>query len=591
MATKTICCISSKRDWQDSLQLCKRVKDKTGIIISVLNSSDSTVDFDAVLYIHSKSAIEDSQVYKWLKEASDLNKTFIPVIIGGNIFSNKFLIFKYRGPNLRSSFLQLRKDKDFLELCKALTSFVGKILSGDAYGATVNFVFDVDCKIIKDGIVIAEVLADTISPVTLYLGAHNLTYQPDIDKRMSINEVLEIKDLDQSFDVEYNFCKKVNVSTDILCDVYQNDRLVARLNANEPQDLPFIAGRCNLRLQSVDYQDINKILTTKVEEENCPIDIKFTADIELLSDCSCEVYQDEKQMGKIVANQSQIIPFFVGKSNIILKCVDYPNRIKEYELTINPNNCRLITRFGAKVRILADTNCTLYQDNLLMGHVEENREQEIFLFLGDSKLLFESVECSQYYYETLVTINEKDNEQIRPSLKSEVRVKADVDSLLKVNGEYIGMLSAYQTQSLRIYKGTHNFHIEETNNPGNYSDVRVDIKYNRSLSLSIDKKRLLNRIEQCYISEELQEMYHELVSERKILKDLLWTSEDESDDDIQYFRDIDNEIDFIVNKTLKEKGISDIIDALQMPLKTIVSQLDSAPRNIMGLLNTIEKRY
>lgn len=402
---------------------------------------------------------------------------------------------------------------------------------------------------------------------------------------------MEIKDLEQSLDVEFNFCKKVNVSTDILCDVYQNDRLVARLNPNEPQNLPLIAGRCNLCFQSVDYQDINKILTTKIEEGNCPIDIKFTADIELLSDCSCEVYQDEKKMGKIVANQSQIIPFFIGKSNIILKCVDYPNRTKKYELTINPHNCRLITRFGAKVRILADTNCTLYQDNLLMGHVEENREQEIFLFLGDSKLLFESVECSQYYSETHVTINEKDNEQIQPSLKSEVRVKADVDSLLKVNGEYIGMLSAYQTQSLRIYKGTHNFHIEDTNNPGNYSDVRVDIKYNRSLSLSLDKKRLLNRIEQCYISKELQERYHELVSERKILKDLLWTSEDESDDDIQYLRDIDNEIDFIVNKTLKEKGISDIIDALQMPLKTIVSQLDSAPRNIMGLLNTIEKRY
>ena len=360
MATKSICCISSKRDWQDSLQLCKRVKDKTGIIISVLNSSDSTVDFDAVLYIHSKSAIEDSQVSKWLKEASDLNKTFIPVIIGGNIISNKFLIFKYRGPNLRSSFLQLRKDDDYLELCKNLTSFVGKILSGDAYGATVNFVFDVDCKIIKDGIVIAEVLADAVTPVTLYLGTHNLTYQPDIDKRMSINEVLDIKDLEQSLDVEYNFCKKVNVSTDILCDVYQNDRLVARLNPNEPQNLPLIAGRCNLCFQSVDYQDINKILTTKIEEENCPIDIKFTADIELLSDCACDVYQDEKLMGKIVENQPQAIPLFVGKSNVIFKCVDYPDRSKEYKLTINPNKPRLITRFGAKVRILVDTNCALY---------------------------------------------------------------------------------------------------------------------------------------------------------------------------------------------------------------------------------------
>ena len=79
-------------------------------------------------------------------------------------------------------------------------------------------------------------------------------------------------------------------------------------------------------------------------------------------------------------------------------------------------------------------------------------------------------------------------------MKSDVKIKADVDSILKDNGEYIGMLSAYQTQSLMIYKGIHNFHIEDTNNPGNYSDVRVDIKYNRSLSLSLDKKRLLNRI-------------------------------------------------------------------------------------------------
>ena len=591
MATKSICCISSKRDWQDSLQLCKRVKDKTGIIISVLNSSDSTVDFDAVLYIHSKSAIEDSQVSKWLKEASDLNKTFIPVIIGGNIISNKFLIFKYRGPNLRSSFLQLRKDDDYLELCKTLTAYVGKILSGDAYGATVNFVFDVDCKIVKDGMVIAEVLADAVTPVTLYLGTHNLTYQPDIDKRMSINEVLDIKDLEQSLDVEFNFCKKVNVSTDILCDVYQNDRLVARLNPNEPQNLPLIAGRCNLCFQSVDYQDINKILTTKIEEENCPIDIKFTADIELLSDCACYVYQDEKLMGKIVENQPQAIPLFVGKSNVIFKCVDYPDRSKEYKLTINPNNPRLITRFGAKVRILVDTNCALYQDNLLMGHVEEKKEQEMFLFLGDSILIFESQECSQYYSETHVRIKEKDNEQIQCSLKSDVKIKADVDSILKDNGEYIGMLSAYQTQSLMIYKGIHNFHIEDIYNSSNYRDVKLDIKYNRSLSLSIDKKRLLSRIEQFYISEDLKERYYELLSERKILKDLLWTCEDKSDDDIQHLRDIDNEIDFIVNKTFKEKGISDIIDALQMPLKTIVSQLDSAPRNIMGLLNTIEKRY
>ena len=110
---KSICCISSKKDWHIGYQLCNRVKDKTGIQITVLNSSDTTVDFDIVVYIHTKNAIEDPQILKWLKEASDLNKTFIPVIIGGNWLSNKLEIIKYKGPNLRSSFLQLRKDEDF----------------------------------------------------------------------------------------------------------------------------------------------------------------------------------------------------------------------------------------------------------------------------------------------------------------------------------------------------------------------------------------------------------------------------------------------------------------------------------------------
>ena len=91
---KSICCISSKKEWQECNQLCALVKDKTGITVSALTSLSSTVDYDVVVYIHSKYATEDAQVAKWLKEASDLNKTFVPVLLGGNVLSNKILIYK-----------------------------------------------------------------------------------------------------------------------------------------------------------------------------------------------------------------------------------------------------------------------------------------------------------------------------------------------------------------------------------------------------------------------------------------------------------------------------------------------------------------
>ena len=157
---KSFCCISSKKDWQDSLQLSKRVKEMIGINISVLNSSDTTIDYDVVIYIHSKHAIADLQVLKWLKEASDLNKTFIPVIIGGNIISNKYLEFKYNGPNLRTVFIHLSNNNDRFEFMDRLASIAGLSLNGDVVGATVSLESDVKAKVYRNSEHIADLEAN-----------------------------------------------------------------------------------------------------------------------------------------------------------------------------------------------------------------------------------------------------------------------------------------------------------------------------------------------------------------------------------------------------------------------------------------------
>ena len=591
---KSICCISSKKEWQECNQLCALVKDKTGITVSALTSLSSTVDYDVVVYIHSKYATEDAQVAKWLKEASDLNKTFVPVILGGNVLSNKILIYKYKGPNLRSSFLQLRKDDDFFELCKSLTSYVGKELSGDAYGAIVNFVFDVDCKIIKDGTVIAEVLADRVTPVTLYLGSHNLTYQPDIDNCLSYNEILEIKDLGQTQTVKLNFCKKLSISSDILCDVYQNDRLVTQLCANENRTVALIAGMSNIRFQSIEFPDIAKTITTKIGDNNEPINVKFTVDVDVLSDCSCEVYQDDKLLGTITENRREKIPFFIGKSkcNVTLKAIEFPDHIKEFNYPIAPKNNHLTTRFGAMVKILADTSCTVYQDNLLIGNVDGNTEMELFLFLGKSEIQFKSLDCPQYSTTVSVYVKESYNTPIRVSLMAHVNIKTDVDGVLKENGETVALLNAYKSHSLRLYKGTHMYHFEEINNPDNNKVFRLDVKYDRSLSFMLEKRRLLNRIEQGYISSESRERYQELVSERKILKELLWMTSSPDDNEIQDLRKVNDEIDAIVDKTLREKGIIDIMESLQMPVRNVISGLyNSAPKTVHELLTGLESHW
>lgn len=589
---KSICCISSKRDWHLGYQLCKRVKDKTGIEITVLNSSDTTVDFDIVVYIHSKNAIEDSRVLKWLKEASDLNKTFIPVIIGGNWLSNKLEILKYKGPNLRSSFLQLRKDVDYYQLFNYLTSYVGKGLIGDAYGATVDFLFDVDCKILKDNIIIAEIPANIKTPVTLYLGKHSLILQPIIDSLTGKKEVVEIKDLNERLSIEFNFCERVTVSCDLLCDVYQNGRLMARINPDDTCLLPLITGLSIIRFQCVDFQDMSRTFKVEVNHgSNKPIVVQFTANVQLSSDLSCEIFQNNRYMATITENQPQNVPLFLGKSNVLFKCIDFPWLSKKVYTKVSKRSNNLSAQFRSKLKVQSDTDCNLFQDDIFIDKLKANCEKEVSLFIGESKLMFKCIEYPQYYSQIRVHVFESYNNAIYAALKVTLRIKSDIDGFLIENGKEIIQLDAYQSYYISAYKGLHEYCVIDKRDSNNYSYKKRIAIHDTSLIFYIERKRFLNNWELVYIPDESKQRYSQLCYERRTLKEQLMSSDKVSTEDISYLNNINFEIERIVDQTLKRKAILEVMGLLQSPIQNLISSISSVSDKVLGLLtakNTIK---
>ena len=122
------------------------VRNYTKVNIILMSHSESIADFEVAVFVLSKESLEDEQVGKWLKEASDLNKTFIPVILGGNFITNWLLQRRYKGPNLRTSFLTLRKENNMSTFLKQLAGYGGSKVHGDVYGTEVEFHDDLDCK-------------------------------------------------------------------------------------------------------------------------------------------------------------------------------------------------------------------------------------------------------------------------------------------------------------------------------------------------------------------------------------------------------------------------------------------------------------
>jgi len=584
MAIKTICCISSKKDWHDTMQLCKRVKDKTGIEFSILSSTDAIIDYDTVIYIHSKNAVEDAQVEKWLKEASDLNKTFIPVIIGGNWLSNKLDILKYKGPNLRSQFLQLRKDEEFLELCNTLTSFSGKMLAGDAYGATVDFLFDIDTKIIKDGSVIAEIQANTKTPVTLYIGEHHLKYQPSIDGLFCKDDIVIISSVEEHKIVDYHFCEQVKVYSDILCDVFQNDRYVSRIKPNETSILALIAGTSKILFQSVDFPDYcTKMMMGISSGNNEPINLTFTYQLRVCADMLCDVFQNERLVSRLNPNEAKTLTFFTGDSKISFQSVEFPDFAQEYQRSENKKQ-PIVVKFTSKVLVKSDVSCHLYQDSQLIGYLDSEKVNEVSLFTGRRQLLFQCKEHPGIEKIIDVDIKKDDNSSIEVEFLTSIVFKSDVNGILKENDLDICRLNAYEPQEIKVFKGVHKycFAADDVHETIPSKVVSADNKV--TVLFPVSKIRRLTPAEKIHLSNQAMEQYERLIIDREILAKKYWESDFITNKDIESLKQIDHELDIVVNEVLTKKGISDVIMLLQSPIQNVLKGLTDRNDDIFDIL-------
>lgn len=192
---KKICCICSIEATSQVQEMLNLIRRYTKVNTILITPSESIVDFDVVIFVLSKDALSDEFVLNNIKFASDLNKTFVPVIIGGNFFTNWLLKKRYQGPDLRTPFLSLKKDDDMFAFIQQLASFGGSKILGDAYGIDVEFNVDLDCKVLRNDVFIAESNPSKLVKITLYKGNHRLIFQSKKYPDLSTEVKIKVKNL------------------------------------------------------------------------------------------------------------------------------------------------------------------------------------------------------------------------------------------------------------------------------------------------------------------------------------------------------------------------------------------------------------
>lgn len=209
---KKICCVCSQDISSQTEELLLMIREYTKNKITLISPSESIADFEVVVFVLSKESRHDESVALQLKEASDLNKTFIPVILGGNWFTTWLLKRKYKGPDLRSPFLSLNKDKHMYSFMQQLASSGGSKILGDVYGCEVVFNVDLDCKVFRDDEVIAETGNSHSLKITLYKGQHKLKFQSTDYPELVTDIKIKVKNLSNPISMDVKIARHRIVS-------------------------------------------------------------------------------------------------------------------------------------------------------------------------------------------------------------------------------------------------------------------------------------------------------------------------------------------------------------------------------------------
>jgi len=203
MNSKIVSCICSINDTEQVQDFLNDILCRSNILVSIVDKEDAVISSDIIIYVHSSNCISDTSVLNLLTVASHVNKTFIPIILGGNTVSNTYLKSRYSGPNLRTDFLCLNSHTSYNEFYEKIYAFSGLSMTGDAYGIDVIFKVDLDCKVYKDNVCIAELKNDENGQsIRCFPSTQVLHFQSTKYKELAIDKKINFKKFKSGDEIE-----------------------------------------------------------------------------------------------------------------------------------------------------------------------------------------------------------------------------------------------------------------------------------------------------------------------------------------------------------------------------------------------------
>jgi len=266
MGLKKYCCIVADDSLTAAKELMSEIDKHIGLSIAILNNTESTVEYGVVLIVISKGLMKDACLERQLKEARDLNKTFIPVILAGNWINRLLLKQKFKSSNFcKRHIYSLGKTSEMLDFYKQLMSLAGCTISGDPFGKVFTFISDSNCKISRNGEVIAEIKKDIPKTVTLYKGKHDLKVSNAlIGSELHIPVKVDRLEGVMPQTIEVRFHCDVYIKSEIDCTLLENDVEIARLAGGETTVVKLWAGSHKLKFAHPKQIRLNRYISLNI---------------------------------------------------------------------------------------------------------------------------------------------------------------------------------------------------------------------------------------------------------------------------------------------------------------------------------------
>lgn len=287
MDNKKICCIADTDIKSKVMVLLEEIQWRINLTIPLLSDNDSVVEYEVVIFVLSNGARNNPSIQTLLKEASDLNKIFLPSIIGNGLIKNWLLKRKFAKNNFHSPYYYLNNVKDMLLFYTQLMSFSGSTVVGDPFGRVYTFYADTDCQIIRNQDVIAEISAGQSIDVTLYLGKHRLkitTTALDLTKELD----LSVNDIENSekITIDTKFIPEVTITSSIDMSIIEGKQFLAAIRENEATIIKLLPGTHKLKFQHPIHKNLNRYITVRIKvDEDIGIVYNFPYSPKVCSFC------------------------------------------------------------------------------------------------------------------------------------------------------------------------------------------------------------------------------------------------------------------------------------------------------------------